>query len=131
MPDLDVSFMLSDPMLSDLITVTRRADTVDQKGREQVRVEQVSPNISAVITQEPPDLLHRTPEDEMVPRKIFGATSFAVRGASSGKQPDIITWAGSDYLVIQVLPYSRFGGGTYEFVAQTFTATDPAVDENT
>jgi hypothetical protein len=44
-----------------------------------------------------------------------------VYDAITAQAPDIITWNGMDYLVTQVLPYSRFGAGVYEVHADAMT----------
>jgi hypothetical protein len=115
--------MTFDPMLADGFVVTRRVETVGANGRSTV-TPTVIPNLIGVITQESPDELMRNTDLQNVPRKIFGASVFAVRNAVSGQQPDIVTWNGSDYVVKEVLPYSRFGAGTYEWIAETQQAID-------
>lgn len=129
MPQLDVSFMTADPMLSDAITVTRRKDVVGINGRTTPTVERVFNNIRAVVTQADPAAIMRREEGQIVPRRIFVASTFAFRNASKGasgvnNHPDIITWNSCDYLVGEVLPYSRFGGGTFEVIADSFVALD-------
>lgn len=123
MPDLDVSFMTTDPMLSDLFNVTRQTETVDTQGLAQVS-SQTFVDVPGVVTQQPPDALMRAPDGQAVPRRIMVCTPFAIRGAVQGYQPDLITWAGTEYLVTEVLPYSRFGQGTYEAVAESRQAMD-------
>lgn len=123
MPELDVSFMTFDPMLADSFYVTRRVETVGANGRVTVTPTVIA-NLIGVITQESPADLMRNPDLQNVPRKIFGASIFAVRNAVNGNQPDIVTWNGSDYVVKEVLPYSRFGAGTYEWIAETQQAMD-------
>jgi hypothetical protein len=128
MPQLDVSFMTADPMLADTFTVTRRQDVVNSKGRTTPTVTAVFEDVMGVVTQEDPADLIRLPDGQTVPRKIMVCTSFAARGASTGYQPDVITWDGSDYMVTKVLPYSRFGAGTFEVIAQSTAATDAAAE---
>jgi hypothetical protein len=129
MPQLDVSFLTADPMLSDVITVTRRKDVVGANGRTTPTVERVIDGIMAVVTQADPAAIMRREEGQIVPRRIFIASTFAFRNASKGasgvnNHPDIITWNNCDYVVNEVLPYSRFGGGTFEVIAESFTALD-------
>jgi hypothetical protein len=126
MPDLDVSFMTTDPMLADTFTVVRRNDVVDQRGRTTPTTTATTPNVVGVVTQQDPADLMRRDDGQMVPRLIFIATMFQVRGASTGLQPDQILWNGTTYTVLQVYPYSRFGRGTYEVVAEAMNATDSA-----
>lgn len=124
MPDLDVSFMTSDPMLSDVFTVTRRFDTIDQHGRTTPTTSQVFADLVGVITQQDPADLMRRDDGQMMPRLIFVASTFVFRGPSVGYQPDVISYQGTDYTVKNVLSYSRFGAGTCEVVAESGMATD-------
>lgn len=124
MPQLDVSFVVCDPMLADSFSVTRSAETVDANGR-MVASTTTTPDVIGTVTQQDPTDLLKRDDGQMVPRLIFVASSFAFRGAVAGFQPDTITWNGSDYKVKQVYPYSRFGHGIYECVAETFVAMDP------
>jgi hypothetical protein len=123
MPDLDVSFVIDDPMFSDTIVVTRRTDTIGTNGRTTQTLT-TFPDINAVVTQQDPADLMRGEAGQVVPRLIFLASRFAFRGAVVGYQPDLVTWNGTDYLVKQTYPYSRFGEGFYEAVAESMTATD-------
>lgn len=124
MPDLDVSFMTMDPMLADTFTVTRRLDSVDAHGRTTPTTQQVFAGLLGVITQQDPSDLMRRDDGQMMPRLIFVASTFAFRGVSTGYQPDVIAWNGSNYTVKQVYPYSRFGAGMYEAVAESMVAVD-------
>jgi hypothetical protein len=125
MPDLDVSFMTDDPMLADVFDVKRRTDVVSSKGRTTPTTVQTFNNVSGVVTQEDPADLMRNPDAQFERRRIFVATSFLLRSVSTGYQPDVITWNGCDYTVVKVLPYSRFGGGTIEVIAESMQAMDP------
>jgi hypothetical protein len=120
---LDVSFVILDPMIADTFSVTRRAETIDSKGRPSLG-SVVTPNLVGVVTQSDPSKLERKDDSGTVPRVISVVTKFAIRGLVAGFQPDLITWNGTDYLVDNVSPYSRFGGGFYEAIAASMTATD-------
>lgn len=122
MPQLDVSFMTTDPMLADSFDVTRNREVM-VNGRATVDPEPFF-NVVGVVTQQDPAELMRREDGQFVPRRIFVATMFALQGAVLGYQPDIIHWNGSDYHVVEVFPYSRFGQGVYEVVASTQKATD-------
>lgn len=130
MPELDVSFMTSDPMLSDSFAIIRRTETISDKGRSVVD-ETMVPDCVGVITWKDNADLIRLPEGQMVPREIFVASQTPIYGAVRGKQPDLILYLGERYLVRQVLPYSRFGGGTYEVMATSETAMDQPIDNST
>ena len=123
MPQLDVAFVVSDPMLADCFDVTRNAETIDSKGRV-VKTTESFPGQTGVVTQQDPSDLMRRDDGQLVPRSIFVASMFGFRGAVNGNQPDVITWNRTDYLVKQVYPYSRFGAGIYECVAVSTLAQD-------
>lgn len=125
MPDLDVSFMVSDPMLADCFDVVRRRELVNSKGRAVPLEEEVYVNVIGVVTQSDGDL-SRKPDGQSVPRSIFVASEFRMQGAIVGYQPDLIRWNGSEYLVKECMPYSRFGRGTYEVRAESMTQPDTA-----
>lgn len=124
MPLLDVSDVVSDPMLADMFSVTRRTDVVNNKGRTTPTPDETFENLTGVITQQDPADLMRRDDGQMVPRLIFIASRFAFRNVSTGYQPDLITWNGTVYTVKQVYPYSRYGQGLYEAVAESMTAVD-------
>jgi len=136
MPDLDVSFVVSDPMVADTFTVTRRIETV---GTDGIMVPSTSTittfpgtavPLCGVVTQEEPAELMRNPEAQLAPRVIFVASTFQFRGLAQSAdgqttwQPDLINWNGSTYVVKKVLPYSRYGAGTYEVVAESMSQPD-------
>ena len=123
MPQLDVSFLLLDPMFSDSFTCTRRAESVDGNGRPVI-TPTITPNLRGVITQEDPSDLDRADDADRVPRVITLITKVQIQGSSLGYKPDLITWDGTDYLVTSVKPYSRYGAGFYEVKAESMTATD-------
>ncbi len=125
MPSLDVSWMTTNHMLADTFDVIRRSDPVDNYGRTNPTAVQTFSGITGVVTQQDPADLMRRDDGQMVPRLIFVASTFAFKNASAGFQPDQIVWNGTTYTVKQVYPYSRFGPGSYEVVAESMNATDP------
>lgn len=135
MPQLDVSWVTADPMLADIFSVTRRLDTIDANGRTTPTPDQVFLAQVGVVTQQDPAELMRRDDMQNVPRNIFIAARFAFRDASTGYQPDQITWpvnadgspatGATVYTVKQAYPYSRYGQGMYECVATSMNAIDP------
>lgn len=139
MPLLDVSFVTMDPMLADTFMLFRRKDEVSEDGVTTPTTSDAFGPLLGVVTQQDPAELMRRDDSQSVPRNIFIATTFAVRGPSleGGQQyqPDQIMWPCSPtgaavcgsilYTVRQVFPYSRFGAGTYEVVAESMNAVDP------
>lgn len=123
MPQLDVSWVVTDPMLADGFSITRRQETVGPDGRPSITPTSF-PNLVGVVTQSEPSTLQRDDDSQQVPRAISIVTKFAARGAVVGYQPDIVTWNGQDYLVTNCLPYNRFGAGFYEILAASENAMD-------
>ena len=114
MPLLDVSFMTADPMLSDIFTLTRRLNLVGPNGRVSANLDQVFENCRGVITQQDPSDIIRTEDGQMVPRRILLCTRLLLVPLGPDYQPDEVLWNDTVYTVESVLPYSRFGAGTYE-----------------
>lgn len=131
MPMLDVSWVTQDPMFADTFDVRRRRDVI-VNGRTTPTVVETFPAVVGTVTQQSPGMLMRREEGQIVPRRIFIAAPFAFRGASKettwtlpeGYQPDLIDWNGTTYVVTEVMSYGRFGGGLWEVVAESMTATD-------
>ena len=127
MPQLDVSFMMLDEMLSDCFSVQRRVDLL-VNGRTTPTIEKVFEGQRGIITQQDPAEIMRTPDAQMNPKLIFVASSFAFRGVAecegTNYQPDIIVWSGAEYLVKQVMPYSRYGAGIHECIAESMQAVN-------
>lgn len=117
MPQLDVSFMTTDPMLADTFEVVRRPETIVD-GRT-VTTPQSQGYQTGVVTQQDPAELMKREDGQFVPRRIFIATMFQIYPAVEGFQPDEILWNGTRYEVTEVLPYSRYGRGVYEVIAET------------
>lgn len=123
MPMLDVSFVVLDPMFADTFDITRRAESIDSKGRPSLTSTSF-PKLVGVITQEDPSSLVRADDSANVPRVISVVTKFQAQGLIKGYQPDLVSWNGTDYVVTAVKPYNRYGSGFYEVTAESMTATD-------
>lgn len=118
MPQLDVSFMVSDPMLADGFTVTRRLNSMGTNGRVTATEDEVFDDLLGVITQQNPSDLIRTEDGQRIPRRIFIASQFQFIALAPGSQPDWVTWNGTVYTVTECFPYSRYGAGFYEALAE-------------
>ena len=123
MPMLDVAFVLSDPMLADDFNVVRRTDAIGADGRTAPGAQRIE-RLWGIVTQGDPADLMRAENGQFVPRTIMVVTAFRLQGAVRGYQPDIIEWGGTQYLVKRVYPYSAFGEGFWEAVAESMSATD-------
>lgn len=137
MPMLDVSDVVMDPDLADVFDVIQRREAIDpETGRSSV-VETPNLAVVGVVTMENPAELMRAEDRDMAPRLIFVASTFRFRnvGSENGVQykGDIIVWppvgeSGSTrYTVIKVYPYSRYGNGITECVAESMNATDEVI----
>jgi hypothetical protein len=133
MPFLDVSDIVVDPDFADLMTVTRRGESVSAAtGRSETNLQVFDDVIGTVTMQDPADLLRREDSDS-APRLIFIATTFRMIPVSKGFKPDVITWpqvgqpGSTRYTVLKCYPYPRYGAGIYEVVAESMNATDEAL----
>jgi len=125
MPRLNVAFMTRNTMLADTFDVKRRADVVGSNGRTTPTQNQILKCQRGVVTPQDPGDLIRNDDGQMVPRKIFVATTTQILQSSAGQQPDLILWNSLTYVVTSVQPFSRFGEGTYQVMAESMTSTDP------
>lgn len=133
MPFLDVSDVVIDPDLADVMTVTRRGEVVSQATGRSEATEQVFDDVIGVVTMQDPAELLRRDDSDTAPRLIFIATPFLMRGVASGFKPDVITWpkagepGSTRYTVLKCYPYPRYGAGIHEVVAESMHATDEAL----
>lgn len=127
MPNLDVSEIINDPDFADTVTVTRRAEDVDEASGLSVITSTVFPGVVGVVTMASPDDLVRLEVSQMTARCISFITQFRLRGSAQGFQPDVITWDGTDYTVIALDPYHRFGTGFVECFALSMNASSAPV----
>lgn len=128
MPLLDVSDITVDPDFADTFTVTRRKETYDH-GVLVPAVVATYNNVVGVIDMAGPDDLKRLPEGSYTGKIISIVTPFRlIASAKNGTDelmPDTITWQGSDYTVIYLDPYTQFGSGQVEALAESKQAQDP------
>lgn len=126
MPLLDVSFVLDDVMLADTFDVQRRLNTVGSNGRVTATPDEVFLGVGGVVTQQSSSDLMRTEDGQTIPKRIFIASRFQFMAVTSTNQPDEVTWDGVVYTVTSSLPYSRYGSGFYECVAEYRGPIPPA-----
>ena len=112
MPLLDVSDILSDPMIGgEVLTIQRRAETVDQKGRSQVAPITVTPAPVGNVQPASGGVLVRNAAGQYLPKVIEVFTVFRLRSESPAFQPDTVIWNGNPYVVKLVDDWSRYGAG--------------------
>lgn len=129
MPQIDLSVVLTSPMLSDTFTVLRRPQTVQSNGRVLVGPVEPIPNIRGVVQAVTPDDLRREPDQQHMTKTISIACIFRLRGPSKDSQdqeyqPDQIVWHGNTYVVTNVGDYSGFGAGFTVSTAASIDSTD-------
>lgn len=125
MPLLDVAFILDDALFQDGCSVRRRANIVGDNGRVSPLGEEFFNDVGVVVTQQSPQDLMKTEDGQMIPRRIFLASRFQFIALAPGFQPDEIVWNGVAYTVTESLPYSRYGDGFYEVIAEFRNAIPP------
>lgn len=118
MPLLNVGFMTADPMLADCFSVLRRLDIVASNGRVSANPDQQFQDLHGVVTQQDPSDLIKTEDGQTIPRRILICAQFQFIVEGPGCQPDEITWNGIVYTAVSSLPYSRYGDGHYECIAE-------------
>lgn len=124
---LDVSEILTDPDLIDSFNVRRRAETVDIHGRSTVS-ETLFPGVQGVVTAISPSDLDRRDDYEAMSRSISVVCRFRLHSETTGNQPDIVVWRGSNYLVKHVDPYPQFGRGFIQAECSSMDKTDPPLE---
>lgn len=125
-PTLDVTEVILSVEFADVITVLRRAETVNNFGETTVEVQRFS-NIIAVVTTPGVNELVRQADGAIVDNTITVITKFRLRSASKtprtgqSYQPDIVVYQGNNYVADHPNDYSRYGAGFIEMVC---TETD-------
>ena len=126
MPYLDVSSILLDPDFADRFTVIRRIETVGQTGRSSTS-NQTFPNIVGVITAADPTDLERREDFQSTPRLISIVTKFKLQGEVKGRQPDLVSWIGDNFLVKKIDIYTRFGTGFIQAICESIDRVDTEI----
>jgi hypothetical protein len=126
---LDVSDAITAEEFAVTITVIRRAEVIDSKGRVST-VDQTFNNVSAVVTADAPSDLDRGQDYQTYSRSITIVTQFPLQGVTSGAQPDFIQWQGSKFIVKHVDLYPHFGAGFFQAKASSVLHQDSAATTN-
>lgn len=121
---LDVSMVLNDPLLSDTFDVRRHSESVGDNGRV-VKTPEWHRGQRGIVTPQEPSDLQRRDDGQVVRHTIMVQCEFALRDASFGYQPDVVLWAGREYLVVQAIPYQRIAGYTQALATSTRTTDNP------
>lgn len=127
MPSLDVNDAFGVEFL-DAIIVERRPETVDITGRSRTPGT-TTITTSAVVCQAGPNDLARLPESDSMGKVISIVTPFRLRGPAkdgSGQnwKPDVVRWLGGRFVVRLVEPYTGYGRGFVQALAESMTLID-------
>lgn len=115
---LDVSFVINDPLISNKFDVRRQSEAVGLNGRV-TKVPEWFRQQRGVIKPEKGDRLERTSAEQVAEHTISVRTSFALRDARFGYQPDVVLWKGVEYLVVRADPYQELAGYTLAICTST------------
>lgn len=121
---LDVSMVLMDPLLSDTFDVRRNLESVGLNGRT-TKTPEYHRGLTGVITEHEPSELTRRDVGQTVSHTIQVLTTFSLRDAAFGYQPDVVIWDGREYLVMKVLSYQRVAGHTEAIAVSTRPVDKP------
>lgn len=109
MPSLDLSEALFEPSFLDQFVVKRRRQVMDQYGIAAITTQLIA--AFGTVTTSSGNDLKRGADEQHAEKNIHIVTSFRLRGATVGYQPDLVTWHGDDFLVKKVEDYTGYGIG--------------------
>ena len=115
-----------DPDMMDGFSVKTRTEAVGTNGRGTITPTTVS-GLYGVITVASSSDLDRHPELSRTNRTISVVTQYHLQGEVTGRQPDLVTWRGSDYIVKAIDPYPQFGDGFYQALCESTSTVDPVI----
>lgn len=121
MPDLDVSFVLDDPMFQDTATLVRTTvanpDGFGVPTTTETTIQGVF--IAGYAVPGGDGGLMRRPDGEMNTNGLTAITrgELSMGDKATGRTADIIRWRGLDYTVIASNDYSNFGEGYFLAIA--------------
>jgi len=113
-----------DPLFMEPITVIRRTETINQRGR--VVISEAAFSCEAVVMPASPTDLQRLPEVEWTNKAISVYSITRLQGDTLTTKPDEILWHGSHYVVNSLEDYSHWGAGFCHVIATSMDARDPA-----
>lgn len=115
MPLINPGIVANSPFLSDVFYRTRMTQEVNEKGRAIQTP--ASLKCRGIVTHAGGEDLKRNPDLQEADVVISVITRTQLQALTPGGSPDVITWAGGDYLVSKCYPYPRFGQGWYKVLA--------------
>lgn len=124
MPDLDITELFEDPDLADCFSVKRRKEVVDVSTGLSTQETELFHNVYGFVIAIDPKGNDRTSDAQMTSRAIEVCTSFRLRPASEGVQPDVIIHAGIEYTITSFKDHLRWGSGWVKVEAESMNASD-------
>ena len=116
MPLINPGLVARSPYLSSVFALKRRTAGVDDTGRATI-TEAVTPNQRGIITNAKISDLQRLPEGSQGEATICVISNTQIYGVQPDREPDVIVWGGSEYLVQAWMPYPQFGAGWSKVLA--------------
>lgn len=123
MPLLNPGIVVDSPFLSDDFMVTRQKQTINTKGRAEIETPEHC-KAFGIVTQAKQRDIESLPDLRTDQNVISIVTRHVLRVNTPGYQPDVVTWAGTSYLVRAIKAYPRFGQGWYIALAVSQNAVD-------
>lgn len=124
-----MAFSMADAFDSDMLegfSIKRRSEAVGANGRSTTTSTPLE-GLYGVITVASSSDLARHPELQITNRTLSIVTREILQGEAVGRQPDLVTWRGSDYIVKAVDPYPHFGDGFYQAICESLSTVDPTI----
>lgn len=110
MATLDVSEIIVCAEFADTFQVEQRPETLSQSGRSQVTPAGPTTQLG-VIYPTGDNRLQRQADKEFGLKTLTCVTTYRLRTASPGAQPDRVYYRGNIYIVTEVEDYSQYGAG--------------------
>lgn len=126
MPDLDFSDVIESPEFSDTFSVIRTTDTVGNDGRSQLTPTQTDGLVGVLYFEAPETDVGDASARPM--RQLIVITQFRLRDSSTGGQPDVVLFDGSQYTITSAVPWHRYGAGWVRGTAVLKKAVIPPVN---
>lgn len=117
--------IMLDPDLADTFVVLQRKDTVGTNGRTVITSTKVAGQLGIFCTASRNDL-ERLDDEQRMGRHMSVVTKFRLQGPSPGRQPDIVQWNGSDFIVQFVDLYTNYGPGFIQAIIGSIDSIDPS-----
>lgn len=127
MPDLDVTFLLSDPDFATTFDVLPQTQSVNTYG-EALNTGQLVTGVVGVVTALDDLNLQRVPEGQLQKGAIQIYTMRLLDAGGQGRTADTIFWpSGADdaYVVVDVSDWSQFGAGWVMAIASRIQVSAP------